>query len=65
MDLLLFGVWPMLLTVLVCSFVGWFLPRVHTLVGVGLGLLMGVVNMWAGISGIKIALDLNPNPPKG
>ena len=59
MDLLLFGVWPMLITVLVCSVVGWLLPRVHALVGAGLGLLMGVVNMWSGAAGARIAVSLD------
>lgn len=59
-DLLLFGVWPIMLTLLVCSFAGWLLPRVHILVGAGLGLLMGMVNMWAGILGVMMAVKLNP-----
>lgn len=57
--MLLFGVWPILLTVLVCFFVGWLLPGVHALVGVGLGLLMGVVNMWSGAAGVRIAVSLD------
>ncbi len=60
MDLLLFGVWPIMLTLLVCSFAGWLLPRVHILVGAGLGLLMGMVNMWAGVLGVMMAVKLNP-----
>lgn len=60
MDLLLFGVWPMIVTMLVCSFAAWLLPRVHILVGAALGLLMGVVNMWVGVLGIMIAVKLDP-----
>ena len=57
MDLLLFAIWPMLLTLLVCSVAGWFLPGVHTGVGAGLGLLMGVVNMWAGAAGVEMVVS--------
>lgn len=44
MDLLLFGIWPMAITVLVCSVAGWLLSRVHTAIGVSVGLLVGVGN---------------------
>jgi len=60
MDLLLFGVWPIMLTLLVCSFAAWLLPRVHILVGAGVGLLMGMVNMWAGMLGVMMAVKWNP-----
>ena len=35
--LFFFLVWPPLVTVLVCGIAGWLIPRIHWLVGVGVG----------------------------
>ena len=51
-------VWPPIVTVLVCGIAGWLLPRIHWLVGVGLGLPMGVVNIGVGMLGISLTTDL-------
>lgn len=38
-------VWPPLITMLACGVAGWVIPRIHWLVGVGLGIPMGAVNI--------------------
>ena len=56
--LFFFLVWPPLVTVLVCGIAGWLIPRIHWLVGVGLGLLMGAANIPLSILGAKLVNDL-------
>ena len=33
-------VWPPLVTMLVCGVAGWMIPRIHWLIGIGLGIPM-------------------------
>ena len=56
--LFFFLVWPPLVTVLVCGIAGWLIPRIHWLVGVGLGLLMGAANIPLSALGAKLVNDL-------
>ena len=50
--------WPILVTALVCGVAGVVLPRVHWLVGVALGLLMGVANIFIGVLGFALVIDM-------
>lgn len=54
-----FFVWPPLATMSVCGIAGWLLPRIHWLVGAGLGLLGGVANIFPSAYGVGWFIDLD------
>ena len=51
-------VWPPLVTMLVCGVAGWMIPRIHWLIGIGLGIPMGAVNILLPAPGLALVINL-------